>query len=85
MHPTLSVVVPVKDDAVALRRCLRQIGRQTVEPLEVIVVDNGSRDTTAAVAREHGARVVVEAAPGIAAAASAGYDAAVGQVIVRCD
>ena len=81
----LSVVIPVKDDAPALRRCLEHLGRQTVAPFEVVVVDNGSRDDSAAVARAHGARVVPEPEPGIPAAAATGYDAALGDLIVRCD
>lgn len=85
MTPSLSVVIPVKDDAVALRQCLRALAGQTLAPLEVVVVDNGCTDDSVAVALEHGARVVVEPRPGIPAAASAGYDAAVGDVIVRCD
>ncbi|MDD9205284.1 glycosyltransferase family 2 protein, partial [Georgenia sp. 10Sc9-8] len=82
---TLSVVIPVKDDAVALERCLRLLGRQSLPPTEVVVVDNASTDTSAQVARTHGARVVHEPRPGIPAAASAGYDAATGDLIVRCD
>ena len=84
-HPTVSVVIPVKDDVVMLRRCLDALARQTVRPLEVVVVDNGSTDDSAAVARARGARVVEERAPGIPAAASTGYDAALGEVIARCD
>lgn len=82
---TVSVVIPVRDDAVALERCLRSLARQRLAPLEVIVVDNGSRDASAAVAAAAGARVVSEPRPGIAAAASRGYDAARGEVIARCD
>lgn len=85
MAPTLSVVIPVKDDAVALRRCLAALADQTLAPLEVVVVDNGSRDDSATVATAHGARVVTEPARGIPAAASTGYDAALGDVVVRCD
>lgn len=86
VHPvTVSVVIPVKDDAVALERCLRLLEQQTVGPLEVVVVDNGSRDASAEVARRHGARVVTEPTPGIPAAASTGYDAARGDLIARCD
>jgi glycosyltransferase involved in cell wall biosynthesis len=85
MAPRLSVVIPVKDDAPALRHCLTALARQTVTPHEVVVVDNGCRDDSAAVAEAYGARVVREDAPGIPAAASAGYDAATGDVIVRCD
>lgn len=43
--PTLSVVIPVKDDAAELRRCLRALARQTLPPDEIIVVDNASTDT----------------------------------------
>lgn len=85
MPLTVSVVIPVKDDAPALERCLRALDLQTVPPLEVVVVDNGSTDDSAEVARRHGARVVVEPRPGIGAAAAAGYDAAHGDLIARCD
>ncbi len=83
--PSVSVVVPVKDDAPALRRCLDLLGQQTVRPFEVVVVDNGSVDDSAAVAAAYGARVVGEPRAGIPAAAAAGYDAARGEVIARCD
>jgi hypothetical protein len=82
---SVSVVVPVKDDAVALERCLARLRQQTVAPLEVVVVDNGSSDMSARVARRFGARVVPEPAPGIPAAAATGYDAARADLIARCD
>ncbi|MEE6273769.1 glycosyltransferase family 2 protein [Georgenia sp. MJ206] len=82
---TLSVVIPVRDDAVALERCLRALGAQGHAPLEVVVVDNASTDGSAAVALRYGARVVPEPRVGIPAAAATGYDAARGDVIVRCD
>jgi cellulose synthase/poly-beta-1,6-N-acetylglucosamine synthase-like glycosyltransferase len=81
----VSVVIPVRDDAVALRRCLAALAAQTVPPAEIVVVDNGSRDDGAAVARAHGARVVREPRPGIPAAAGTGYDAVTGDVIARLD
>ena len=85
MNLSLSVVIPCKDDAGPLSRCLEALKAQTVAPLEVIVVDNNSSDDSARVAAGYGARVFSETAPGIAAAASTGYDAALGDVIVRCD
>ncbi|HYO40693.1 MAG TPA: glycosyltransferase family 2 protein [Nocardioidaceae bacterium] len=81
----MSVVIPVRDDAAALAQCLRLLDRQTVAPLEVVVVDNGCTDDSVEVALRHGARVVTEPLVGIPAAASAGYDAALGEVIARCD
>jgi len=82
---TISVVIPVHDDAEELRACLRLLAGQTRVPDEVVVVDNASTDDSAAVAREHGARVVAEPRLGIPPAAAAGYDAARGDVIARLD
>ena len=81
----ISVVVPCKDDAVMLRRCLAALRAQGRRADEVVVVDNGSLDDSAAVARARGARVVVEPEPGIPAASAAGYDAATGDVVARLD
>jgi glycosyltransferase involved in cell wall biosynthesis len=83
--PSVSVVIPVRDDAVQLERCLELLARQSVPPLEVVVVDNGSTDRSVEVATRHGARVVPEPVRGIPAAAATGYDAARGEVIARCD
>ena len=82
---TISVVIPVRDDAIALAACLERLHRQTVAPWEVLVVDNGSTDDTAAVATAWGARVVPEPRIGIPAAAATGYDSARGDVIARLD
>lgn len=83
--PTVSVVIPCLNDAEALEACLVSLAGQTLPPFETVVVDNNSTDTSAAVAGRFGARVVFESAPGIPAAAAAGYDAARGQIIARCD
>ena len=83
--PTVSVVVPVLDDAEHLRRCLDALANQSVRPDEVVVVDNGSRDDSAAVARAAGATVLTEPVRGIARASARGYDHATGDVIVRLD
>lgn len=85
MRPTVSVVIPVKDDAGLLDRCLAALARQTVPPDEIVVVDNASRDLTAAVAARPGIRRLIQDEPGIPATASAGYDAATCAVITRLD
>lgn len=82
---TISVVIPAKDDAVMLARCLEALQRQTRPAHEIIVVDNGSTDETADVARRSGATVLTELRPGITAAASRGYDASKADIIARCD
>jgi len=82
---TVSVVIPVRDDAEMLTTCLAALAAQARPADEIVVVDNGSSDDSAAIAREAGARVVSEATPGIPRASSAGYDAASGDLIARLD
>ena len=83
--PAVSVVIPVKDDAALLARCLRALAVQTLQPDEIVVVDNDSRDDSAEVARRAGCRVVRCERPGIPAAAATGYTAARGALILRLD
>ncbi|MCZ2402236.1 glycosyltransferase family 2 protein [Paenarthrobacter sp. Z7-10] len=83
--PTLSVVIPCRNDDAALQRCLASLARQSLPPMEVIVVDNACSDNSAGTAARYGSIVVVESRVSIGAAAAAGYDAARGQIIVRCD
>ena len=82
---TVSVVIPAYNDAAMLRDCLGALRDQIRPADEIIVVDNASTDDTAAVARELGATVVFEPTQGIFPAASAGYDAASGDIIARLD
>ena len=83
--PTVSVVIPVRDDAVPLAACLEALAAQTRPAEEIVVVDNASSDDSADIARAAGARVVFCGERGIPAAAAAGYDAATGEVILRLD
>ena len=83
--PTVSVVIPVLDDAEQLAACLASLAAQTRQPDEVVVVDNGSTDGSAEVALAAGATVLHEPRRGIGAAAGHGYDAARGAVIARVD
>ncbi len=81
----VSVVVPSWNDAAMLRVCLAALAVQTRPADEVVVVDNGSSDDTALVARAAGARVVVELRRGVWPATIAGFDAAQGDIIARLD
>jgi rhamnosyltransferase len=54
----ISVVIPVKDGGAGLAHCLDAIARQRVDAeIEVVVVDSGSTDGSADLARSRGARV----------------------------
>ncbi len=81
----VSVVLPAKNEAEGLRRTLPALAA-AVPGAEVIVVDDGSTDDTAAVAASLGARVI--SAPysmGNGAAIKRGARAATGEVIVFMD
>lgn len=82
---SISVVIPSFNDAVMLRTCLLALAAQTRQADEVVVVDNGSTDDTAAVAEAAGARVVSEPLRGVWPATVAGFDAAVGAIVARID
>jgi glycosyltransferase involved in cell wall biosynthesis len=49
MKPSVSVVIPVYNGAATIRRALDSVTGQTRPPDEIIVVDDGSTDTTAAI------------------------------------
>lgn len=82
---TISVVIPVHDDADELEACLALLAQQTVAPYEVVVVDNACTDDSVLIAQKYGARVVSEPILGIPPAAATGYDAVRGEVIARLD
>lgn len=81
----ITVVIPVKDDAVALARCLSALRLQTRLADEIMVVNNASSDESAKVAVAAGATVIECSEPGIPAASSRGYDLSAGDLILRLD
>jgi glycosyltransferase involved in cell wall biosynthesis len=67
------LIIPALNEAPVIGGLVRRVPRDAVA--EVIVVDNGSTDATAAVARDAGARVVRETRRGYGAACFAGVTA----------
>jgi 4,4'-diaponeurosporenoate glycosyltransferase len=56
--PAVSIVVPARDEAGSIPRLLASVAALDPAPAEVLVVDDGSTDGTAALAAAAGARVV---------------------------
>jgi glycosyltransferase involved in cell wall biosynthesis len=79
--PDCHLILPCLDEGPALRALLPRVPRE----LDVIVVDNGSSDDTATVARAHGATVVTEPRRGYGAAVQAGLEAATAPYVVVMD
>ena len=81
----ISVILPAKNEAEGLRSVLPAL-RACLPDAEVIVVDDGSTDDTAAVAAAHGARVLSSPYPmGNGAAIKRGARAAGGDILVFMD
>jgi len=55
---SISVVIPTWNRADLLRSVLANLEGQTKRPDEIVVVDNGSRDSSVEIARSYGARVI---------------------------
>lgn len=68
----ISVVIPAYNAAHFLPRCLESVFAQTLAPAEVIVVNDGSEDDTAATAERLGAIVVSRPNGGLSAARNTG-------------
>lgn len=81
-RPTVAVIVPAHDRAEQLDKALTSVEQQTVEDLEIVVVDDASTDATPEVCRRHASsdprvRVLrMGANVGAADARNAGLDAA---------
>ncbi|MEN8183687.1 MAG: glycosyltransferase family 2 protein [Myxococcota bacterium] len=86
----ISILLPVRDAAVTLPACLRSILRQTEPDWECIVIDDGSRDGSLALARaaadaDPRFRVLAREREGLVSALNAGLAECRGALVARMD
>ena len=90
VRPQVAVVVPARDEEASIGALLASLAEQVSSPAEIVVVDDGSKDATAAIAAAHGARVVAagelpEGWAGKPWASHVGVDATTAPILVFLD
>lgn len=85
--PIVSIVIPAYNCASTVRQTIESCLAQTLKDVEIIVVDDGSKDGTAAVLAEFGesVRVIRQPNRGLAAARNAGLVQARGEFVAWLD
>ena len=86
----ISVIVPVYNTEKYVRRCVESILGQSYRDLEIILVDDGSQDSSGKICEQLAAedgrvKVIRQANSGVSAARNAGLDAANGEYITFAD
>lgn len=84
-RPLVSVIVPVHNGERYLASALQSILNQDYQPLEVIVVDDGSVDRSAEIARSYEIRYVYQSNQGAAMARNVGVTVAQGEFYAFLD
>lgn len=52
-RPLISVIVPIYNVALYLRRCLDSLKNQTLKQIEIICINDGSTDESGTIAEEY--------------------------------
>lgn len=87
MNPLVSVVIPTYQHAGTLAACLDSVIGQTYQPVQIIVVDDGSTDNTSELLNRYRDRVqvVVQENQGSNPARNRGLVEAKGEYVIFCD
>ena len=83
--PRISVVVCSYNGERTIHHTLEALGRLEYPDFEVIVVDDGSTDATAAIAREYNVRLISTENRGLGSARNTGMEASTGEVVAYID
>lgn len=85
-HPEISIVIPAYNEETTILQTLSSLAANTTKrTVEIVVVDNNSKDRTGELATAAGARCILETKQGITPARNAGLAAARGKYILNAD
>ena len=88
VYPTISVIVPAYNEEVTIANCIQSLSNLDYSKYEVIIVDDGSTDRTAEIAKRFETlkiRVVYQENQGKANALNNGILLAKGEIVVTVD
>lgn len=90
MKEMISIIVPVYNAAATLERCAVSLLGQTYENIEILLVNDGSKDDSLDICRRLAAqdsriRVIDKPNGGVSSARNAGLEEAKGEFIMFCD
>ena len=80
-HPKISIAIPAYNEEKSIGKVVRDFKKLNVAD-EIIVIDNNSKDRTSLLAKNAGARVVLETKQGYGFACRRGLEEAKGDIIV---
>lgn len=89
-RPKISVIVPAYNAELFIKRALDSVRNQTFQEFEVIIINDGSRDTTERIAREYESKdkrfhLISQKNQGVSAARQKGLDASIGEYTIHLD
>ena len=90
MNELVSVIIPVYNTEKYIKRCIKSVINQSYKNLEIIVVDDGTTDTSGAIADafleiDNRIQVIHKMNEGVAVARNIGIDISKGQYVVFLD
>jgi len=82
--PLVSIIIPTKNSANTIDKCLASVRMQSYDKIEIILVDNYSRDETLNIAKKYATKVYL-VGPERSAQVNFGVSKALGKYVYRVD
>ena len=83
MNQKISIIVPIYNAEKTLERCIESLVAQVYHNIEILLIDDGSKDSSLSICRKYVAsdgrvRIIEQTNQGVSTARNAGIDAAMG-------